>query len=110
MKHIFWMLVALLALVVVGSFFIPIAPRVNKRHAEEAILKEELHAMREAIDQYTEEKGRSPESLDDLVKAGYLQTLPTNPFTGSRLSWKAIREDDTEKPKDTAGKPIKYPK
>jgi len=51
MKHIFWMLVALLALVVAGSFFIPIGSRIDKRHAEEAILQEDLHCLRNAIDQ-----------------------------------------------------------
>jgi general secretion pathway protein G len=49
--------------------------------AKEASLKQDLAVMRKAIDQYTLDKLAAPQSLDDLVSAGYLREVPTDPFT-----------------------------
>ena len=51
--------------------------------AKEAVLKEDLHVMRNAIDSYTMDKEKAPQSLDDLVQAGYLKSIPTDPMTHS---------------------------
>lgn len=55
--------------------------------AKEAVLKEDLHVMRQAIDAYTVDKEKAPQSLDDLVQAGYLKTLPVDPMTHSSTTW-----------------------
>lgn len=55
--------------------------------AKEAVLKEDLHVMRQAIDAYTVDKEKAPQSLDDLVQAGYLKTLPVDPMTRSSTTW-----------------------
>ena len=57
------------------------------RHAKEAVLKEDLNVMREAIDSYTIDKQKAPQSLDDLIADGYLKAVPQDPFTYSKGSW-----------------------
>ena len=57
------------------------------RHAKEAVLKEDLHVMRAAIDSYTMDKQKAPQSLDDLVQDGYLREVPVDPFTRTKDSW-----------------------
>jgi len=62
--------------------------------AHEAVLKEDLHVMRNAIDSYTMDKQKAPQSLQDLVDAGYLKSLPTDPFTRTSDSWVVNQSDD----------------
>ena len=52
--------------------------------AKEAVLKQDLQTMRSAIQQYTLDKAAAPQSLDDLVSAGYLREIPTDPITRTR--------------------------
>jgi len=56
-------------------------------HAREAVLKEDLHVMRIAIDSYTMDKQKAPQSLDDLITDGYLKEVPKDPFTNSKETW-----------------------
>ena len=55
--------------------------------SKEAVLKEDLFRMRDAIDQYHADKGNYPPSLDELVSNGYMRKLPDDPFTGSASTW-----------------------
>jgi len=57
------------------------------KHAREAVLKEDLHVMRAAIDSYTMDKQKAPQSLDDLIQDGYLKTIPEDPMTHSKDTW-----------------------
>jgi general secretion pathway protein G len=57
------------------------------RHAREAALKEDLQTMRTAIDTYTMDKQKGPQSLDDLVQEGYLRAVPEDPMTRSKDTW-----------------------
>ncbi len=57
------------------------------RQAREAVLREDLHVMRSAIDAYTADKQKAPQSLDDLVQEGYLKSIPEDPMTKSKESW-----------------------
>ena len=57
------------------------------KSAREAVLKEDLRIMRTAIDSYTMDKQKAPQSLDDLVQDGYLKVIPKDPMTDSRESW-----------------------
>jgi len=57
------------------------------RSAKEAVLKEDLHVLRTAIDSYTEDKQKAPQSLDDLIQDGYLKTVPIDPMTRSSETW-----------------------
>jgi general secretion pathway protein G len=55
--------------------------------AREAVLREDLHVMRAAIDSYTMDKQKAPQSLDDLVQDGYLKEIPQDPITHSKDTW-----------------------
>jgi general secretion pathway protein G len=57
------------------------------KHARESVLKEDLHIMRTAIDSYTMDKTKAPQSLDDLVQSGYLRAIPVDPMTHSSETW-----------------------
>jgi general secretion pathway protein G len=57
------------------------------KHAREAALKEDLHVMRTAIDSYTMDKQKAPQTLDDLIQDGYLRSIPEDPMTHSKDSW-----------------------
>jgi len=57
------------------------------RNAREAVLKEDLRIMRSAIDSYTMDKQKAPQSLEDLVQEGYLKVIPEDPMTKSRDTW-----------------------
>ena len=57
------------------------------KHAREAVLKEDLQTMRMAIDSYTMDKQKAPQSLDDLVQEGYLKAVPEDPMTHAKDTW-----------------------
>jgi general secretion pathway protein G len=57
------------------------------KHAREAVLREDLQTMRMAIDSYTMDKQKAPQSLDDLVQEGYLKAIPEDPITHSKDTW-----------------------
>jgi len=61
--------------------------------AREAVLKEDLRTMRGAIDSYTVDKQKGPQSLDDLVQAGYLQKIPVDPVTRRSDTWMTTQDD-----------------
>jgi general secretion pathway protein G len=78
-------------------------PRYSKSilHAQETALKEDLYNMRSVIDQYTLDKQKAPQSLQDLVEAGYLKQLPVDPFTKSRDTWVPVTDDSILSPDQT---------
>lgn len=61
--------------------------------SKESVLKNNLFTMRTVIDEFTMDKGKAPQSLQDLVSEGYLRNVPVDPMTGSDQSWKTIMED-----------------
>ena len=76
----------MLIIAILAAIAIPSYVSVLKA-GREAVLKEDLHVMRGAIDAYTMDKGKAPQSLDDLVQAGYLREIPTDPTTHSKDTW-----------------------
>jgi general secretion pathway protein G len=70
--------VILIAILCGGLFYLMYPPR----RAREAMLKQDLRAMREAIDNYTIDKRQAAQTLRDLVTGHYLRIIPTDPFTG----------------------------
>jgi general secretion pathway protein G len=66
--------------------------------ARETVLRDDLYTMRTVIDQYTLDKQKAPQSLQDLVDSGYLKTLPMDPFTNSRDSWVPVTDDSLMSP------------
>jgi general secretion pathway protein G len=71
---------------ILASLAIP-AFKGEIRHAKEAVLKEDLQTMRAAIDSYTMDKQKAPQSLDDLVQDGYLREIPEDPMTHAKDTW-----------------------
>jgi|SRR5579862_1735484 len=72
--------------------------------AGEAVLKQDLFLMRDAIDQYYADKGQYPTSLDALASDGYLRKMPDDPFTKSSSSWVAVpAEPDPNNPSASTG-------
>ena len=68
-------------------------------HSKEAVLKEDLFRLRDAIDQYYADKGQYPTSLDALVSEHYLRTIPDDPFTKSNSTWQTVpAEPDPNNP------------
>ena len=75
-------IIGVLAVVAVPSYISAI------KHAREAVLKEDLHILRAAIDSYTMDKQKAPQSLDDLVQDGYIgKAIPEDPMTHSNTTW-----------------------
>jgi general secretion pathway protein G len=81
------LIIGILAAVAIPSFIGAI------RNAREAALKEDLHVMRDAVDSYTMDKNKAPQSLDDLVQSGYLKTIPVDPMTHSTDTWVTSTDD-----------------
>jgi general secretion pathway protein G len=73
------------------------------KKAKEAVLKEDLHTMRNAIDSYTVDKEKAPQGLDDLVQAGYLKSLPVDPMTNRSDTWMTSESDTMTDINETQG-------
>ena len=70
----------------------------------EAVLKRDLFAMRDAIDQYYADKNKYPPSLDALVSDGYLRRIPEDPITRTADTWQTVpAEPDPANPTDAPG-------
>jgi len=60
--------------------------------SREAVLRQDLFTLRSVISQYTLDKQKAPQSLDDIVQAGYLRQIPPDPMTG-QANWEVVQED-----------------
>ena len=63
------------------------------RSAKEAVLKENLFRMRDAIDQFYADKNKYPASLDELVTEKYIRLVPPDPFTQSTETWQTVMSE-----------------
>jgi len=86
------LLVVMAIIAVLAAMAIP-AFKTNVIAAKEAVLREDLQVMRTAIGSYTVDKQKSPQSLDDLVTAGYLKAVPKDPFTLRTDTWMTSQSD-----------------
>jgi general secretion pathway protein G len=60
--------------------------------SREAVLRQDLFTLRSVISQYTLDKQKAPQGLDDIVQAGYLRQIPPDPMTG-QPNWEVVQED-----------------
>lgn len=60
---------------------------------KESVLRNNLFTLRTVIDEYTFDKQKAPQTLEDLVREGYLREVPVDPMTGSNQTWRLIMED-----------------
>jgi general secretion pathway protein G len=89
------LMVVITIIVILISMAIPIYNRSIIR-AKESVLANNLFTLRTVIDQYSYDKGKAPQALQDLVTEGYLQKLPVDPMTGNNQSWKTVMEDASQ--------------
>lgn len=92
-------LIELLIVITIIGILLTIAQPTYKtsvKRARETVLKENLFAMRSAIDQYYADNGTYPPSLDDLVQKGYLRAIPKDPITNSNTTWVIVPPPNPE--------------
>lgn len=93
----FTLIELLVVMAIVAALLSIVAPRYVQKIdvAKEAALRENLNALRIALDQYNADKGSYPEKLAELIDQRYLRTLPMDPVTDRRDSWVAsMREEE----------------
>lgn len=85
----------IIVIAIIGILAAVAAPQFARgpKLAREAVLKSDLHTMRECLDQYFADKAHYPESLETLVEEGYLRYIPVDPFTASSSTWELIYAD-----------------
>lgn len=95
------LMIAMFILIILISVAMPTYQK-SVQHARETVLKENLWQMRRAIDQYSADKGKLPQSLDDLVRSKYLREMPVDPIT-EKAEWNEVRGEDASSNDDSEG-------
>lgn len=93
------LLIAMFILVILIAVAVP-TYRTSVQHARETVLKQNLFQMRRAIDQYTADKSKLPQSLEELKEAGYLREIPIDPVNRESQEWNPVMDSD---PNSTEG-------
>ncbi len=86
------LMIVMAIIAILVSMAVPIYQKSIIR-AKESVLRNNLFTLRTVIDEYTYDKQKAPQTLDDLVSEGYLREVPVDPMTGSNQTWKTIMED-----------------
>src|SRR5262249_50189554 len=89
------LMVVITIIVILISMAIPVYQKSITR-AKESVLKNNLFTMRTVIDNYTYDKQKAPQSLQDLVTDGYLREVPVDPMTGNNQSWRIVMEEASQ--------------
>lgn len=94
----FTLIELLVVLAVVATLLTLALPRyfgsIDK--SKEAVLKENLYQMREAISRYHADKGRYPDTLEALAAHRYLRKVPLDPVTDSAATWIVVAPPDAQ--------------
>lgn len=95
----FTLIELLVVIAIIGTLLGIAVPRyfASVERSKEAVLKENLAVMRDAIQKYYADKGKYPEKLDDLAAEKYLRKIPVDPLTDSATTWVAVPPKDSEK-------------
>lgn len=86
------LMIVMTVISILMSVAVPMYTKALTR-SKETILRQNLFTMRTVIDEYTYDKGKAPQTLDDLVQAGYLRKIPIDPISGTDQGWRIIMED-----------------
>ena len=86
------MLIVISLVMILVAIAVPNYQRTIMR-AKESVLKQDLFQLRSLISQYTLDKQKAPQALDDLITAGYLKQIPIDPMTNARDTWTVDQED-----------------
>jgi general secretion pathway protein G len=97
-KRGFTLIELLIALTIVALLLSIVVPRYfgSLNRAEESVLKENLYALRGAIDKHMADTGRYPATLEELVSKKYIRGLPTDPITQSPTTWIVVAPSDPQ--------------
>ena len=95
------LMIAMFIIIILISVAVPSYQKAMQ-NARETVLKENLWQMRRAIDQYSADKGKPPQTVDDLVTAKYLRERPTDPMT-EKDEWREVMETDSTSETAEAG-------
>jgi len=92
----FTMIELMVAMAIVAVMLTVAAPRYfsNIDKTKEAVLREDLYILRDAIDKFYADKNKYPEQLADLVTEKYLRSIPVDPYTRSSNSWVLLPPED----------------
>src|SRR5215831_13408130 len=95
----FTLIELLVVLAIIGTLLMLAVPRYfgSVERSKEAVLKENLYQMRDAISKYYADRGRYPESIETLAAEKYLRKVPTDPITDSATTWVVIAPEDPQK-------------
>jgi len=94
------LMIVITIIAILGAVAIPMY-RAVVLNAKETVLKDNLRELRRVIDQYTADKKKSPQSLQDLVDAGYFRQLPEDPITRSNSTWQVVSDSSISSPEQT---------
>lgn len=86
------LMIVICMMLILVSIAVPNYTRSIKQ-ARESVLRQNLFTLRDLISQYTLDKQKAPQSLEDLKEAGYLKNIPVDPMTGS-ADWQVEQLDD----------------
>ena len=91
----FTLIELMIVMAIVGIILSMAVPIYQKSiiRSKESVLKQNLFTLRTVIDEYTYDKQKAPQSLQDLVQQGYLRGIPVDPMTRSDSTWRIIMED-----------------
>jgi len=92
----FTLLEMMIVMVIMGILISIALPIYNNSllRSREAVLRQDLFTLRSLISQYTLDKQKAPQSLDDLVQGGYIKVIPKDPMT-NEANWEVVQEEDT---------------
>jgi len=89
-------LIEILIVVSIIGILVSIAVPIYQKsilRTKESVLRNNLFTIRTVLDEYTFDKQKAPQSLQDLVTEGYLRQVPVDPMTGENQNWKIEMED-----------------
>ncbi len=95
----FTLIELLVVMVIIATLLTIAVPRYfnSVEKSKEAVLRQDLSLMREALDKFYGDNGKYPDVLEDLVRKKYLRSLPADPITGSANTWLVVAPDTAEK-------------
>jgi len=95
----FTLIELLVVFAIIATLLSLVAPRYFQSidRSKEAALEQNLTTLRQALDQYQDDTGKYPNTLEDLVSAKYLRKVPTDPVTDSAQTWIVIAPSDSKK-------------
>jgi general secretion pathway protein G len=94
------LMIVITLIAILATISIPVY-RAAVLNAKETVLKDNLREMRRVIDQYTADKKKAPQTLQDIVDAGYFRQLPIDPITNSNSTWETVTDTAVTSPDQT---------